>query len=497
MMCCFVCFPATQIHADAQHILSKDEVRNQRGIFLSGLERYFKELMPDQDIRYANAINASVGYVDFFACQDFSTIPNWEKPILELIKEGHLNEAIDQYEAKDLLTTFQPETLPSVDRYVMLLEMSGTRQNAVKGLKTLETVVQQDQTSVRSMYHLINLAMDLRMLGVAEEYLGEFGRRAKGNPRDEAEVLMMRTSMLSRRNKPNEAVGYGRQALVLYDSLIRVTKDPKYEIINRARLHRALGRVYYRLEEREQSLKNIRACKECYRLESENGNCTFLTERVRALYALAPLSSELNSFFLADSIYAELDGLGSWLLAGTEYQESQFLFNTLRLRGLTSYRVGKFNESQMYFDQASEMLKKMEDLSPGQNLTFQTDLMFNYASLYYQQGDLQKALESNRKVLELILSNKDVDTRKYVNDLCYCHKYIGNCLWAIGWQKYVEAKKKKTKEVMRYYREACESYGESLHYNPRDAESQSKYNLGQLILAGMEKPMEMPKSFNK
>ena len=48
---------------------------------------------------------------------------------------------------------------------------------------------------------------------------------------------------------------------------------------------------------------------------------------------------------------------------------------------------------------------------------------------------------------------------------------------------------------MQLYREANDNYKQALSYNPKDAEAMAKYNLGELILQGMEKPMAMPKNF--
>lgn len=486
-----------QIAAGTSYKLSVETVHSQRKAFHAAAEKYFTSVMEGQEQRISTAINGAAGYLDFFACQDYSSMPEWEKPILDLVRKGQFDQAIELYDKQELLDRYEDKSplLPSLERYVLLLEMTGTRANAVRGMDILRGVAEKSETSIKPMYHLINLAVDLRFNSVAEEYLQVFQERSANRPSRLAEVLLMRAWYLARRNRPNEALGFGRRSLVLFDSLMKANDDPKIELINRARLHRVLARIYSRLDEQSLSIEHIRACKECYELEAADGNGTFHTERVRALYAVAPMAADQNAFFLADSIYTQLDKIGTWLLSGSEYQASQFQFNSLRLRGLSCYRIGKYDDSQFYFDQAKEMLDKMENLSPGQNLQFRTDLAFNYASLYYQRGDLFKALECDREVLAMVLEDKEHDAHRHANDLCYCYKYIGNCLWAIGWKTYLESGKRKTKEVMKYYREAFDCYATALHYNPRDAESMSKYNLGDLILSGMEKPMAMPKNF--
>jgi tetratricopeptide (TPR) repeat protein len=220
-----------------------------------------------------------------------------------------------------------------------------------------------------------------------------------------------------------------------------------------------------------------------------------LLQRIESLNELAPLAADEGAFFLADSLYQEVDLLGSWLFEGNVYQQTEFVFNSKRMRGIVAYRVGKLDEARVLFDEASNLLDQMESMSPGQNLEHYQHLFFNIASLYYAEGKIAEALELNRKVLKIVQESKIPDENRKKLSLAYCHKYVGNCLWALGYQSYLDAKKHKTKDVMQLYREANDNYKQALSYNPKDAEAMAKYNLGELILQGMEKPMAMPKNF--
>ena len=484
----------TSVDVQAQ---ADSAVQTSHKEFMSGARTYFGQLMQGQENRLADMMSSIDGYIDFFASQDFSTLPDWELPIMDLVKEGRFDEGIRRYEGRKMLNDYTPGSsmFESIERYVMLLQLSGVRQNSMHGIDILQKIVSVDSVSQRPMRAIVNLAMDLRLQSMADEYLTLYQYRAAGDARQTAAVYSLRAQMLNRRNRPNEAMVYARRSLIIYDSLMRVTNNPKFELIDRARAHQVLGRIYYRLEEVETSLSHIRSCRQCFALDAENGSGIHLTERIRVLYNLAPLAADQNAFFLADSIYTEVDQLGSWLFEGSEYKQNQFLFNSLRLRGLACYRVGKSSESRSYFNQAEEVLQKLEAMAPGQNVENFQNLYFNIASLYYSEGNIEMALDMDRKVLDMVQRDTTHDPRRHAVDLCYCHKYIGNCLWALGYEKYLASNRKKTKEVMRYYREAYDNYGLAIEYNSRDAEAQAKYNLGDLIISGMEKPMEMPKNF--
>lgn len=477
--------------------LTGDDVHQHHTEFMTGARTYFGQMMEGQEHRFATVMNSIDSYIDFFASQDFRTLPDWELKIMDLVKEGRFSEGIEGYEERDLEKEYFSHQIPfgCVERYVMLLQLSGVRSNSMKGLDLLQSICERDTSSMAPLRVLVDLCIDLRLHNMADEYLSLYQDRANGNPMQIAEIYGLRSWVLTRRNRPNESLTFARRSIALYDSLSRVSNNPDFQLLNRARTHQALGRIYYRMEDKDASIANIRACRNCYARESQRVDGSCLTERLRCLYNLAPLAADQNDFFLADSIYTEIDELGRWLFEDSSSKQNQFLFNSFRLRGLACYRVGKLDEARTFFTQAEEVLKKLEAESPGQNVENYQNLYFNIASLYYSEGNIQKALEMDRVVLQMVLIDKTHDARRHQVDLGYCYKYIGNCLWALGYEKYLAADKRKTKEVMRYYQEAMDNYALALQNNTRDNEAASKYNLAQLIMSGMEKPMAMPKNF--
>lgn len=479
--------------------VSKEDVHAHHTQFMSGARAYFGQLMAGQEHRYNTIMSSVDAYVDFFASQDFSSLPDWELMIMDMVKEGRFLDAIDRYETHDIVKEYLGNQISfdCVERYIMLLQLSGVRSNSMRGLDVLQSICERDTISLSPLRVFVGLCTDLRLHNMAEEYLSIYQARARGDARQIAEIYGWRSLVLNRRNRPNESLTFARRSIAIYDSLARVTNNPDYQLLNRARVHQALSRIYYRMENQNASIYHIRACRDCYARESERVSGICLTERLRSLYNLAPLATDQGAFFLADSLYTEIDDLGSWLFEGSMIKQNQFLFNSLRLRGLACYRVGKNEEARTFFLKADEVLQKLEEDDPGQNVENYQNLYFNLASLYYAEGNIEKALEMDRTVLQMVLADKTHDARRHEVDLGYCYKYIGNCLWALGYEKYLAAKQKKTKEVMRYYAEAMESYSLAMKCNARDNEAASKYNLAQLIISGMEKPMAMPKNFDK
>lgn len=479
--------------------VSEEDVHANHQQFLTGARTYFAQLMAGQEHRFNTVMSSVDAYIDFFASQDFTSLPDWELTIMDMVKEGRFTDAIERYETHEMVKEYSSEAIPfdCVERYVMLLQLSGVRSNSMRGLDVLRSICERDTASMAPLRVLVGLCVDLRLHNMADEYLTLYQERAQGDAKKIAEIYGWRSLVLNRRNRPNESLTFARSAIAMYDSLSRVTNNPYYQLLNKARVHQALSRIYYRMENQGASVAHIRACRDCYAKESERVNGGCLTERLRTLYNLAPLATDQGAFFLADSIYTEIDELGSWLFEGSEAKQNQFLFNSLRLRGLACYRVGKIEEARTFFMKADEVLQKLEEESPGQNVENYQNLYFNMASLYYAEGNIQKALEMDRAVLQMVLVDKTHDARRHQVDLGYCYKYIGNCLWALGYEKYLGSKQKKTKEVTRFYTEAMENFAMAMQCNSRDNEAASKYNLAQLIISGMEKPMAMPKNFDK
>ena len=500
----FCCLWAGQIvKADVDHYLDscalclkENDVKTKRQSFMTGAESYYGKLLNGQEQELSHVLRAVDIYIDYFSALDYTTVPQWELRALAMAGDGKLDEALAVYDKQNLLgqyTTGSP-VYASIERYVMLLQLSGVRQRAREGLAILEHISMMDSTSFRCMPFMVTIGYEMHLQGKVDDYLKMFqNRAAKTNDRDMAEVLLFRAHIAYRRNRPNEALSCARTALALFDSIAAVRNEPDYECINRARNYYILGRVYYRLGQSDQSVRAIRSCRDCYAMKEVNN--IGLLQRIESLNELAPLAADEGAFFLADSLYQEVDLLGSWLFEGNVYQQSEFTFNSKRLRGIVAYRVGKLDEARELFDEASYLLDQMEAMSPGQNLEHYQHLFFNIASLYYAEGKIVDALEMNRKVLKIVQESKIPDENRKKLSLAYCHKYVGNCLWALGYQSYLDAKKHKTKDVVQLYREANDNYKQALSYNPKDAEAMAKYNLGELILQGMEKPMAMPKNF--
>ena len=493
---------STIVRADNQHTresgtqcLKNDDVKTLRQAFMSGAEVYYGKLLDGQEQQFVHIMNTIDTYIDFFASQNYKDVPEWELPALAHAREGEMEQAWAIYQDHDLLNGYKASKVSyeTIERFVMLSQLTGVRSNARAGLELLERVANWDSTLIDGLSLLVTVAMDLHLQGLADEYIQLYQRRAGNNELRQAKLLRTKGLVAYRRNRPNEALTHAVACENLYRKLIEESHNPQLERISRAKNFLGLSRIYHRLGQDENCVRSIRSCRACLALDEEDNS--HLLYRIQTLNHLAPLAADHNAFFLADSIYQEVDELGSWFFEGNAYRQSEFFFNSKRLRGLVAYRVGKWDEARMYFDQAMEILNRMEQMSPGQNQEDYENIYFNIASLHYAEGDIEKALEMNRKMLEMVENCTVHDEIRKKKDIAFCHKYIGNCLWALAYKKYLEAKKRKVKEVMQYYQEANDQYNLALQYAPKDAEALSKLNLAQLILSGMEKPMAMPENF--
>jgi|GEM_PF-2742123 len=496
--CCVVSL-FTCLFAQSEHVgtsAGMKVVQADRQAFRLGAETYFSELTSGSKRRFEIAMNSIDFYLDFFASQHYETLPEWEKPIFDLVRQGQYEDAIARYEEQNPLKRFALGTLPyaSVERYVMLLEMSGTRRNSLLGLEALQTVAELDTVAILPIVSLVNVALELHQQNVASEYLTTYQNQKSVSLQDRAASMSLRAKMLLRRNRPNEALAYSSRAVAIYDSLAALSGNPNFEVQHRARVHYVLANIYYRLDERALCVENVRKSREMLNRAVASDEKAYSIERIRTLFTMAPMVADMRDFFLADTLYTEVDSLGGWLYEGSRSQR-QIQFNTLRMRGLCCFRIGKYEEARVFLDEADKVLTQMEESAPGQNLTHRQDLNFNMATLYYMEGDYEKALEINRKVLGLVQSNTSQESHRHSQSMASCYKYIGNCLWAIGYEKYVEANKRKNKDVLKYYQDAADSYATALQYNSRDNEAIAKYNLSDLIVSGMEKPMAMPAHF--
>jgi tetratricopeptide (TPR) repeat protein len=482
----------------AVSLVSPDTIHSQYETFLEGAKKFYTKVHGLEGQPLYNHLAAVQTYIDFLASQNYRNVPDWERPFLEQVKEGNITDALSGYRNQNLVNLYQggEPVGASLERYVILLELSGDRLGVSQGLQIMQQIIASDSTNLSALFLFAHVACDLHQGNLAEPYMNSYRNRMAGvDRRAYAEVLALHALNAYRRSRPNDALRWGSRSVMVYDSLVNVHGDPHYDAMQRARLHYAMGCIQFRLGETKESVAHLRKSYELFEyLGAEMPNVQFI-ERVRILYNMAPLCADQAQYLLADSIYREVDATAPWLFEGNENQQSLFQFNTLRLRGLSAYFANNLEDAHRYFREAGERLNHLENLAPGKNLEAHENLNFNIASVYYKQGNLDKALEYNMKVLDMVLKDTEHDQKRHFNDLTYCYKYIGNTHFAIGYNKYLKAKKRKTKEVMDHYVVARENYARALKYTPREAESRAKFNLCTLIIQGMEKPMAMPKGF--
>lgn len=474
-----------------------NSVRDNYLDYQAGAKIYFSERFAEGTQEFSNMLNSASSYVDFFATQDERTIKDWEAPIMDMIKAGYYANAITRYERHNLAQEFKTDDslYPCIERYVMLLELTGMRSNAQKGMTLLQSVVETDKKTLRAMVPAINLANGLRQYTLSDELFGTYYSRTMHNPEQMAEVIAYRAEVCYRRNKPNEAHRLAERAVIMYDSLAQAKDDPKYAAWHRAKLHQLNGSVLHRIDELESSLKNIYQSYALYEAVAEQGEGDNLPMRLRAYYSMGGVLTDLQDYTFADELYQKVDAYGSWLYEGDSYRHARFSFDVNRLRGLSLVRDKKIEDASSAYELASLALDDMERIKPGSNLDDFQNLNFNIASMYYSSGNLEKALEYDIKVLNMLLANTQQEEHRHNNDLAYCYKYIGNCYWAIGYQEYVKNKKRRSKEIMKYYQDAQRSFQLALRHNAKDPEARAKSDLASLIIQGLEKPQVMPKHF--
>lgn len=472
-------------------------LRDKHREFKNGAHIYYSERFPEGTKEYANMMAAADTYIDFFASQDLSSAPDWELPIIDMVKQGLYTNAISRYDRRNLLGEYTEgsELYPIIERYVMLLEFSGIRQNAIKALTVIQGVADKETTSIRVMPTLISLASDLRQYSLTDQYFDAFLERSAGNPESVAKIYALRAQVCMRRSRPNEANRLATRAIAIYDSLAQANDNPKYCALDRARLHQTQGSILYRLDDLQGSLKNVYSSFACYEAAAEENFSADMLERLRAYYSMASLATDLKDYKLADDFYQNVAQYGSWLFEGNAYQQAKFVFNTTRLRGLTLVTENRMDEAAREYQLSAAALDDMERLAPGTNIQYFQNLNFNIASLYYTAGNLEMALVYDKKILNMLLQDNQTEEHRHNVDLAYIYKYIGNCYWAMGYNKYLANNKKKSKEIMRMYQDAQRHYQMALRHFSKDTEARAKAELAQLILQGLEKPQAMPKHF--
>lgn len=479
------------------HFVEISTMRQMFQDFKHGASLYYGERFSETSMEYVKVMSTSDVYIDYMVGLDYGNVPEWEKPIIDHIKTGQFAGAIARYERRNLVNDLANDAsfYPSVVRYLMVLELSGNRQNAVKAMTLVQNAVDNSNVSLESKSGLVNLAIDMRQYPVAEQFISTLEYIARSDRNVQAEAYAMRTKLSLRRGKPNEGMTAGRAAIALYDSLANERGDSRYEAINRARLYLDLGRLQYRFDELELSLKSLYQSFAFFENDASDNFAKHMCERLRAYYSMGMLATDLKDYSLANELYQKIDAHGAWMFEGSPFQQATFSFDKNRLKGLALVRNGQTEEALSAYEQASMALDEMERFYPGGNLDAFQNLNFNIASLYYGSGNLEKALEYDLKVLNMLLANKQQDEHRHKNDLAFCYKYVGNCYWAIGYQRYVANKHKKSKEIMKFFQDAQKSYQMALRYKANDSESLAKNQLAQLILQGYEKPQPFPKNF--
>ncbi len=178
------------------------------------LEETYQQKLLDLENQYQQQLEDLDNYVDQFARIDLSELSGKQAKLIQLVKEGKIDEAIAEYEAKDYQAQYEKETheiakideaqaklarieakkrsdreklFQAITRQVNTYFLAGGRENFRKANTLLKKVADADTTNLQAVYAYGVQAVRQRNLADCETYLNIYIRGCAEWPERQAD----------------------------------------------------------------------------------------------------------------------------------------------------------------------------------------------------------------------------------------------------------------------------------------------------------------------
>ncbi len=367
-------------------------------------EAALKKLNDEYDQQLENLDN----YVDRFARIDLSELSTIEAEIIELVQNGHIEEAIRKYEQQNLeekykqqvsvgrkaqagidaLTTakIQSQVLrdslfASIKRKNEALRLAGGVENFKKIEASLKEVALSDTTNMEAVWEYALFCQETNLFNDAERFF-RMCLRLKSDSVKRSDIFNRLGSVYEQTNRPKEAKDYFVTAM----NLLNENKDKIGTINNN------MGVLFMHLRQFDEASKYFH---KAILIREE----LLDTVKIESIYDLAcsynnygQLQMNLHHLENSKQLYEKALVLDSLLkVRGIAAIQRNHIGTTYNNLAVTYHRMANYPKAEQYYLNSIKERKEYIKEIPGQYLPHLIGSLSNLAVLYMEQNKLQEA----------------------------------------------------------------------------------------------------------
>ena len=389
-------------------------------------------------------------YIDRFARIDLSELSSTEKEIIELVKKGEIDFAIQKYENLNLIETYKAnrkeietlkiaekkihenievkknndkEILQSIYRQVNLLEMAGGRENFKKVEKILKQIALEDTTNVNNVIRYAKFIREQRKLNEAILFWGYVYRN--GSAVDKVGALCEIGLISMEKGDYEKSI----QCLIEANQLINLVDNNNEQIrkiiasinIGLGNYNSKSGKFNEAIGYYENSIKHIR-----YIIENINedfpkdGIAIAYLNLGNALSNINRINDAKDAYHSALIIYEDMDSV----LAKKNHEIIGILH--CNLGGLYLNDLKDFNLAEVHFLKADSVFEKMVQINPESNMGNSAFVKTNIGIMYSNKKEYLKSEQFIIRAMDIYKQLYIHNPQMYLSGLIFASQNLAN-----------------------------------------------------------------------
>lgn len=262
------------------------------------LEETYQQRLLDIENQYQQQLEDLENYVDQFARIDISELNSQQQELINLVKEGKIDKAIQKYESQDYQSQYKKQcediakidraqaqlaiveakkrserekVFQSINRQIATYRLAGGRENFNKVNALMKSVADADTTQLEAVWAYAHHALNQRMISECEKYFNIYVRACEKDPALQANAWSMLGQGYMLQHEISKAEEALTKALAICEELYQ--KEPERFAYSMASIQMFVSVLYTYLENVEKAApvlnKAIPICEKLYAEEPE------------------------------------------------------------------------------------------------------------------------------------------------------------------------------------------------------------------------------------
>lgn len=449
-------------------------------------EQYEKELN-QLKIQYEEKLENIENYIERFSRIDLSVVNSLEKEILDLLKEGKVDQAIEKYESHNLIDSYKSESNDfhalseaeaklakatsdrkesidsiknAINRQIGLLWLVGGKDNYQKALNMLYDVAKADTTDINALIAYADMAFMMKDTQNAMNYYDKSMNAVKDDIPMAATVLIKRGSAYLLKNQYDLAMYETMTALHNLDSIVQATKDPDIYLPERCYAQLIIAGTFSTLNDKTEALRYYDYAKDGYKVLSQRQSEIYSSNYAGALLQYGKTLGEMNNLNDAESYMVQATEIYNNLYQTAKDYYSGTLAYSLCLLGDFYRKQRRYEEAEMQLQRSTELYKDACRINPDGYIGFAAECYQTLGKLHIWTNDYQKASNELFEAYEIYLQLAEKNPDMY-------NKYVANISYNIGSLYYYQRDYKKCAEfnslAVERYKELYNQYSKAYY----------------------------------